>query len=188
MCRKCVWMNLREGFSCWKRAAVKHGEADCRWRGLLECWVIYMTWLPLQPRPLWVCVCVCAWACVKERGWGGGMWGTGFSGNVLLNICEIDDTHLKQLERDEGGSPDWRKKRGRIRKRKEEDERGHGAAKQGRILTEGEKRWKVMMVKTHPDTLHVCVCVCLEGADRAGRQHGLTCCKCTWGNNMRVAW
>lgn len=53
-----------------------------------------------------VCLCLCISVCERKRVEGGGeMWGTGFSGNVLLNICEIDDTHLKQLERDGGREP-----------------------------------------------------------------------------------
>lgn len=53
-----------------------------------------------------VCLCLCISVCERKRRRGGvggvGTRGTGFSGNVLLNICEIDDTHLKQLERDGG--------------------------------------------------------------------------------------
>lgn len=50
-----------------------------------------------------VCLCLCISLCERKRE--GKTRGTGFSGNVRLNICEIDDTHLKQLERDGGREP-----------------------------------------------------------------------------------
>lgn len=63
---------------------------------------------------------------------------TGFSGNVVLNICELDDTHLKQREgRWEGAMIEGRKEEeggggGGIEGCKDRKAEKHGGGKNGR--------------------------------------------------------
>lgn len=58
----------------------------------------------ITPAAFSLCVCLCLSVSDGERE-EKNCSGTGFSGKMVLNICELDDTHLKQREgRCVGGS------------------------------------------------------------------------------------
>lgn len=84
------------------------------------------------------------------------MSGTGFSGNVVLNICELDDTHLKREKRWEGAMIEGRKEGGQKGGRGEM-RRNRGVARyRGSKTLEKQKgkenRWNVLKEKKSADT------------------------------------